>query len=106
MGAIPRPGRCLSEQGGARDSGNVAPPRRKSVARTARTRNSWQVQSMFRCANEELLASTELFRCHATFAANGETRLSIQTRIPCVGQCQPQAAIKELVHHPAYSEQE
>jgi len=45
-------------------------------------------------ADEELLASTELFPCHASFAANGESR-----------RRQPQAKIKGT-RALAYSEQE
>src|SRR5437667_11594090 len=85
----------------------VAAPRRKSVARTARTRNFCQVHTLFRCADQELLASTDLFRCYATFAANGESRLRIHKRASRAwDDASHKRQSKELVRHLAYSEQE
>jgi len=37
--------------------------------------------NLVRCADEELLASTVLFPCHASFAANGEWRRQPQAKI-------------------------
>jgi hypothetical protein len=83
----------------------MAAPRRKSVARTAQTRNFCRVQILFRCRTRNFWQVQ--FRGHPTFAANGETRLSIHKHASRAwDHASHKRQSKELVHHLAYSEQE
>ncbi len=70
-------------------------------------RNFWQVQTLLRCADEELWATADLFPYQASFAANGKSRLSIHKHASrALDNASHKRKSKELVHHLAYSEQE
>jgi hypothetical protein len=97
---------CPSEQGEARE-GNHGSAAAKIRSTDRADEELLPGTNLVPVPDQELLASTDLFRGHATFAANGETRLSIHKHASRAwDHASHKRQSKELVHHLAYSEQE